>query len=430
MITAELLRKKRDGKPFDSEEIHFLVRGVVDGTVSEAQAAAFLMASCIRGLSVQETTALTLAMARSGTTFNFSGVGRPVVDKHSTGGVGDKVSLLLAPIAACCGLAVPMISGRGLGHTGGTVDKLESIVGMRMDFTAGEFDALLHRNGVFMARQTEHIAPADRTLYRLRDVTGTVESVGLLTSSILSKKFAEGLDALVMDVKVGNGAFLPALDGARELADSLKTVAREAGLAMRVLLTAMEQPLGWAVGNWPEVEETIQALGGDAPSDVRRVTEELCAAMLLASQLCTEKEEALRRVRSVWDSGEALQRFQKMVEAQGGDLEASRKQYVDIPRVVFRASADGVITHIRAREIGVAGIVLGVGRVRDTDGIDSAAGIIFFKKTGDEVRRGEEIGYVQGNRRESFEAVIAAVTAAIGIGRETPEVGDVVLEER
>lgn len=430
MITAELLRKKRDGHPLDNEEIEFLVQGVVTGTVSEAQAAAFLMASCIRGLSVRETAALTLAMARSGTTFDFSGVGRPVVDKHSTGGVGDKISLLLAPIAACCGLAVPMISGRGLGHTGGTVDKLESIAGMRMDFTAEEFGALLHRNGVFMARQTDHIAPADRILYRLRDVTGTVESVGLLTSSILSKKLAEGLDALVMDVKVGNGAFLPALDGARELADSLKAVAAEAGLAMRVLLTSMEQPLGRAVGNWPEVEETLEALGGDAPEDVRRVTEELCAAMLLAARLCATREEALVRVRSVWDSGEALQRFEEMVAAQGGDLDASRRQYDGVPRIAVRAAADGVITHIRAREIGVAGILLGIGRKRDDDDVDAAAGIVFCKKTGEEVRRGEEIAYIQGRRTDRFDEVAAAVRAAVGIGAQAPGPVDVLLEER
>lgn len=421
MIPAELLRAKRDGRELAEEEIAFLVRGVVSGSVSEAQAAAFLMASCIRGLSARETAALTLAMAHSGATFSFSGIGKPVVDKHSTGGVGDKISLLLVPLAACCGLAVPMISGRGLGHTGGTVDKLESIAGLQLDFTSTEFAALLQRNGAFMAKQTDAIAPADRILYHLRDVTGTVESVGLITASILSKKFAEGLDALVMDMKVGRGAFMATREQAEELAQSMKSVAAEAGLPLRIVFTAMEQPLGNAVGNWVEVQETLSALAGDAPSDIRTVTEELVVAMILVAGKARTRDEALHTVRAAWQSGEALRKFERIIEAQGGDIAQSQHRYANVPRMALRASATGVIAGIHARHIGLAGIALGAGRVRSGDTIDYSAGIVFHKKVGDAVREGEEIGFLQGERAHTFDAVQHAVQQAITIGEQPPD---------
>ncbi len=420
MITAEILRKKRDGHELTGGEIDFLVQGIVRGEVSHAQAAAFLMASCTRGLSARETASLTRSMAFSGTTFDFSGLGAPVVDKHSTGGVGDKISLLIAPLAAACGLLVPMISGRGLGHTGGTVDKLESIVGMKLDVDSSEHEQLLRRNGVFMAKQTSAFVPADRILYHLRDVTGTVESVGLLTSSILSKKFAEGLDALVMDVKVGRGAFMETFADAKVLAQSLYDTGREAGLPVRVVYTAMNRPMGRSMGNWPEVEEAIDALAGNAEDDVRIVTEELCAAMLLAGRVAESREQAIEQVRQVWHSGEGLQRFTRMVEAQGGDIEASRAAYKSTPRTAILASGDGIITGIHARSVGLAGIVLGVGRMQSGDAIDYAAGMIFHKTVGDEVRKGEEIGYVQGGRTQAFPEVLGMVHQAIEIGREVP----------
>lgn len=421
MIPAELLRAKRDGRELTETEVEFLVQGVVRGTVSEPQAAAFLMAACIRGLSARETAALTLAMARSGTTFRFSGISKPIVDKHSTGGVGDKISLLLVPLAACCGLAVPMISGRGLGHTGGTVDKLESIVGLQLDFTEEEFAALLQRNGAFMAKQTESIAPADRILYHLRDVTGTVESIGLITASILSKKFAEGLDALVMDIKVGRGAFMATREQAEALACSMKDVAREVGLPLRVVFTAMEQPLGCAVGNWVEVQETLDALSGAAPEDIRTVTEELVTAMLLATGVAVAYDDAMQRVRAAWNSGEALQKFEQIIEAQGGDIAQSQHRYANVPRMALRASRDGFITTLHARHIGLAGITLGAGRVQSSDAIDYAAGIVFHKKVGDEVRKGEEIGFLQGERTAVFETVQHAVQQALTIGEQPPE---------
>lgn len=427
MIPAEILRAKRDGRELTEKEIAFLVRGVVSGAVSETQAAAFLMASCIRGLSARETAALTLAMAHSGTTFRFADIGKPIVDKHSTGGVGDKISLLLVPLAACCGLAVPMISGRGLGHTGGTVDKLESITGLQLGFSDEEFAKLLQRNGAFMAKQTESIAPADRILYRVRDVTGTVESVGLITASILSKKFAEGLDALVMDIKVGSGAFMATRQQAEVLARSMQDVAKEAGLPLRVVFTAMEQPLGNAIGNWVEIQETLDALAGNAPEDIRIVTEELVVAMLLIAGVATTREDALERVRLVWHNGKALQKFEQIIESQGGDIAQSQHRYRNVPRLAFRALSDGIITGIHARHIGLAGIALGAGRVHSGDDIDYAAGVVFHKKVGSAVRVGEEIGFIQGERRHVFEAVQNTVLQAITIGGQPPERESLVL---
>ncbi len=421
MITAEILRKKRDGHELSDVEIAFLVQGLVRGEVSQAQAAAFLMANCTRGMSARETASLTRAMAFSGTTFDFSGLGVPIVDKHSTGGVGDKISLLVAPLAAACGLLVPMISGRGLGHTGGTVDKLESITGMKLDLVEDEYESLLRRNGVFMAKQTDSFVPADRILYHLRDVTGTVESVGLLTSSILSKKFAEGLDALVMDVKVGRGAFMDTFDGAQELAQSLYDTGREAGLPVRIVYTAMNRPMGRSMGNWPEVEEAIDALAGNVEDDVRIVTEELCAAMLLAARVADSREQAGEQVRSAWQSGRGLRRFMEMIRAQGGDIEASRQLYATTPRAAILAPDDGVITGIHARQIGLAGIVLGVGRVQSGDAIDYAAGMTFHKTVGSEVRRGEEIGSIQGRRTHTFPQVLDMVRRAIETGSEAPQ---------
>lgn len=390
MITAEILRRKRDGVELADAEIIFLVEGTVSGAVSEAQAAAFLMAACIRGLSARETAALTFAMARSGKHFDFKKPGKPVIDKHSTGGVGDKISLLLVPIAAACGLCVPMISGRGLGHTGGTVDKLQSISGFKMDYDEESLKEILQKNGGFMMAQTPDVAPADRILYALRDVTGTVESTGLITASILSKKLAEGLDGLVMDMKVGSGAFMPTIDAAKELAESMMNVAQEVGLKMKLIFTNMDEPLGNAIGNWLEIEETMEALKGNCPADIREITEKIAAAMLMLGGEKSEKK-AFKKVRKVWESGEAFKRFLTMVELQGGDLEASRKRFKNTPQFSLQSDRDGIITAMNTREIGVAGIALGAGRLKQTDEIDYGAGILLKKKIGDKVVKGEEI---------------------------------------
>jgi pyrimidine-nucleoside phosphorylase len=401
MITAEILRRKRDGAELTNEEIIFLVEGAVSGAVSEAQIGAFLMSACINKLSARETGALTFAMARSGKYFDFKNLGKPVIDKHSTGGVGDKISLLLVPIVAACGVNVPMISGRGLGHTGGTVDKLHSISGFKMDWNEDFLKEILQKNGGFMMAQTLDVAPADRILYALRDVTGTVESTGLITASILSKKLAEGLDGLVMDMKVGSGAFMPTLDAARELAESMMNVAREVGLKMRLIFTNMDEPLGYAIGNWLEIEETIEALKGNCPADIREITEKLATAMLMLGGEKSE-ETAFKKVREVWENREAFKRFLTMVELQGGDLEKSRERSKNMPQFSLKSDRDGIITAMNTREIGVAAIALGTGRLKQTDEIDYGAGILLKKKIGDKVLKGEEIAVMFTNDKARF----------------------------
>jgi pyrimidine-nucleoside phosphorylase len=426
MIPAELIRKKRDGAELNPNEIQWFVAGLSNGAVSEPQAAAFLMAAFLRGLSAKERAALTLAMRDSGKRYDFSAVNKRKVDKHSTGGVGDKISLPLLPVVAAAtasvaasataSVAVPMISGRGLGHTGGTVDKLES-VGISMDVDNARGSVLLERFGGFFAKQTPDIAPADKTLYHLRDVTGTVESVGLITASILSKKFCEDLDGLVMDVKVGKGAFMPTFDAARELAESMMEVAREVGLRMRVLFTRMDEPLGRTVGNWLEFEESLHALQNRAATapDIRELTERLGAAMVLVGGAADSIEAARTAVQTAWDSGKAEAAFRAIIAEQGGDIEASALRYADTPHKAILATADGVITGIQAREVGLAGIVLGAGRLKGDDELDFSAGIIFHKKCGADVRKGDEIGIVQGTRTQTFDAAIAQIQAAITI---------------
>jgi pyrimidine-nucleoside phosphorylase len=428
MIPAELIRKKRDGAELTAQEIQWFIKGLTEGYVSEPQAAAFLMAAFLRGLSSRERAALTLAMRDSGRVYDFSSVAAPKVDKHSTGGVGDKISLPLLPLVVSCGVAVPMISGRGLGHTGGTVDKLES-VGLNMDVDNARGVELLKRFGGFFAKQTADIAPADKTLYHLRDVTGTVESVGLITASILSKKFAENLDGLVMDVKVGKGAFMQSFDDARELAESMLGVAREAGLRMRVLFTNMDEPLGYAVGNWLEFQESLQALQGEAPSDVRELTERLGAAMVYVGGKADSVEHARTLVREAWNTHKAHTLFQELIAEQGGDIDGSAKRFLNIPRKALKASNDGVITAIQARQVGLAGIVLGAGRFKTDDVLDYSAGIVFQKKCGAEVRKGEEIAYVQGMNTEQFDEALALLTDAIRIDHSEYKPKPLVLEE-
>jgi pyrimidine-nucleoside phosphorylase len=432
MIPAELIRKKRDGAELAPADIAWFIKGLTSGTVSEPQAAAFLMACFIRGLSSKERAALTLAMRDSGKRYDFSSVKAAKVDKHSTGGVGDKISLPLLPVVAACGVenkvVVPMISGRGLGHTGGTVDKLES-VGLNMDIDNTRGAELLEKFGGFFAKQTADIAPADKTLYHLRDVTGTVESVGLITASILSKKFCEDLGGLVMDVKVGKGAFMSSFDAARELAESMMGVAREVGLRMRILFTNMDEPLGLTVGNWLEFEESLKSLQGEAPSDIRLLTERLGAAMVYVGGGAPSIEAAHHAVREAWNTHKAEHLFRALIAEQGGDIEASAARYANTPRKAFKAASDGVITAIEAREIGLAGIVMGAGRMKADDELDYGAGIVFHKKCGVEVRKGEEIGYVQGTRTQTFDEAIAQIQAAITIEHASFTPKPLVLEE-
>ncbi|MBU3742130.1 MAG: thymidine phosphorylase [Candidatus Kapabacteria bacterium] len=404
--TKELLKAKRDGQTLSNDEITAFINGVVNGDVTSAQAAAFCMAACTRGLDAAETAALTMSMTHSGDRIERGTTSRPAVDKHSTGGVGDKTSLLLVPLAVACGITVPMISGRGLGHTGGTVDKLESIVGYRTAFDLDALRAMLHQHGFFMVGQSSDIAPADKVIYALRDATGTVENIGLITASILSKKFAEGLDGLVMDMKVGRGAFMRTLDDAHALAASLRDVCAEVGIAARFLFTRMDQPIGRAVGNLCEVIESEAALRQPdaAAPDLVELTEALAAAMVQTAFPERDATAALEGVRHAWRSGAALDVFYRMVEIHGGDWHATLRRWNETPAKVIIAETDGVLGDIDAMAVANAGMTAGVGRMRETDDVDPCAGIVFEARTGQTVHAGDVLARVYASdsgRREA-----------------------------
>jgi pyrimidine-nucleoside phosphorylase len=429
MLISELLIKKRKKQEYTRDEIEFLVDGICSGKVNEAQIGAFLMASCINSLTGRETAYLTTAMKNSGKKFDFRRHERPVIDKHSTGGVGDKLSLLIVPLATACGLTVPMISGRGLGHTGGTVDKLESILGFQVNLDDEQIDHMVDNHHSFQIGQTEDIVPADRILYHLRDVTGTVESVGLITASILSKKFSEGLDGLMIDMKVGKGAFMENLEQAAILADSMMTVAKSEGVAMRVLFTKMDEPLGRAVGNWLEVVEAIDSLSGKYDKDIREVTIRLVAGMLMLGKITDSREEAIAMVEKVWDSGKALDIFDDIISAQGGNIEKSRKHYENVQKKEILATIGGYISEIDGRRIGLAGIILGAGRMYHTDEIDYSAGMLFNKKVGDMVEEGECILVIQNRKGIGFEDAANLILDSIKISSEEVKPESSVIDE-
>ncbi len=394
--TKELLKAKRRGEEWTAEEMTTFIGDVVAGSVSSAQAGAFLMAACIHDLSASETAALTAAMTNSGVRFPSDLTDRPAIDKHSTGGVGDKVSLLLAPLATACGLTVPMISGRGLGHTGGTVDKLESIIGFRTDLPMEDLERLLVKEHLVMAAQSPELAPADRILYGLRDVTGTVENAGLITASILSKKFAEGLDGLVMDIKVGQGAFMTSMAEAEHLALSMKRTAAVAGLPLTIVFTRMDRPLGRSVGNWLEVVESEAALREPAAAapDLVEVTRVLVEHMLLLGGIAATPSEAEERVMEVWSSGAAHRAFHRMVEVQSGSWEASITQYgqdTELTRTVVESTEDGWVAEIDPMVIALGVMHAGGGRMTEADKIDPAVGVDFHVSVGDRVVPGQPL---------------------------------------
>lgn len=389
MRAVEIIQRKRDGGELTDAMIDAFVRGSVDGTWPDYQLAALLMAVVWRGMTPAETARLTWAIAHSGRTLSWPELDAPKVDKHSSGGVGDKTTLVLVPLAAACGVAVPKMSGRGLGHSGGTLDKLESIPGFRTDLSADEFAGVLRRVGAVVSGQTADVAPADKKLYALRDVTATVESVPLLTSSILGKKLAEGLDALVLDVKFGSGAFLPALEDAETLAASLLDVAARNGLPTTVIISSMEAPLGRAVGNALEVREAIDTLSGGGPADLRELS--LTLAQHMVARAFPDRDAAAD-VRRALDSGAGLAKFRQMVEAQGGDVRAidQPSRLPAAPRVVpLLATASGYVSAIDARALGVGAMRLGAGRARAGDAIDPAVGLVLRAGVGDFLKAGE-----------------------------------------
>jgi pyrimidine-nucleoside phosphorylase len=394
MRAVDIIRKKRDGQALSPDEIAVMVRGISTGEVAEYQWAALLMAIVWRGMTAAETAALTDCMIRSGRIVDLARIPGRKVDKHSTGGVGDKTSLVLAPIAAAAGVPVPMVSGRGLGHTGGTLDKLESIPGFRVDLDLTRYQEVLAACGLVMIGQTAEIAPADKFLYALRDATATVESIPLIAASIMSKKLAEGIDGLVLDVKTGGGAFMERLEDARALAEAMCAIGRGLGKQMVALITRMDQPLGCAVGNAVEVAESLACLRGEGPDDLVSLSIELAAEMVVMAGHADSLEHARERCRRTIVDGSALGRFRRLVAEQGGDPRA-----VDDPsllpaarrRVILPVQETGIVRSLAARPIGHATMLLGAGRARMESPIDHAVGVILHKKIGDAVEISEPL---------------------------------------
>ncbi len=390
----DLIRKKRDGGTLSAAEIGYLVQGCTDGSIPDYQMAAWLMAVVLKGMSREETAALTDAMLHSGEVLDLSFLPAKKVDKHSTGGVGDKTSLVLAPLVAAAGLYVPMISGRGLGHTGGTLDKLESIPGFRVGLSVAEFHRVLKACGASMIGQTEKVAPADRKLYALRDVTGTVESPYLICASIMSKKLAEGTDALVLDVKTGSGAFMKKEDDAVFLAQLMVETGELMGKQMAALITDMNQPLGRMVGNALEVQECIEVLHGGGPADLRELCLELAAWMLFLGGASKTVADGKKLSAEIIASGKAFDRFRQMVELHGGDVstidDPTRLPSVD-HRVEVASPQTGYVTSIACEQVGTACVILGGGREKKEDSVDPAVGIVVHKKIGDKVSAGESL---------------------------------------
>ena len=419
---VSLIQLKRDNtRPLTGAEINWLFAAYQHGEVADEQMAALLMAIFFNGLDVAELRAWTTEMIASGETLNLKNLRKPTVDKHSTGGVGDKVSLVLAPLVASCGAAVPQLSGRGLGHTGGTLDKLESIPGWRASLSNAELISALNSAGAVIAAAGAGLAPADRRLYALRDVTGTVESIPLIASSIMSKKIAEGTAALVLDVKTGSGAFMKDQQRALALARTMVALGEEQGVRTRALVTRMDTPLGRAVGNALEVEEAIQALTGEGPDDLMEVTYALATQMLELTGIDADPREAIT-------SGRALEAFKNMIKTQGGDPDAPLPRARHI-RQALPASGTGYITHLDALAVGVAAWRLGAGRARKEDDVSHTAGIRCLAKPGDYVHEGQHILELHADDPARFAPALEALDDALTIGSESPPPVSLVVDQ-
>jgi thymidine phosphorylase len=434
MAPQEIIRAKRDGRTLSDAEINFFIAGLISGAVTSEQAAAFAMAVFFRGMSRTECAALTRAMTRSGRVLDWRpvGLGGPMLDKHSTGGVGDNVSLMLAPMIAACGGFVPMISGRALGHTGGTLDKLESIPGYNVAPDEARFSRVVKNVGCAIIGQTEALAPADRRLYAIRDVTATVESIPLITASILSKKLAAGLDGLVMDVKTGNGAFMVGREDARALADSIICVAREAGLRAAALITDMNQPLASAAGNAVEVRNAIDFLTG-AKRDQRllAVTMALASALLRLGGLATDESDAHKKLTHALASGAAAERFAHMTTELGGPAALMERPDAYLPRApIVRPVASIRSGHVRTidtRAVGLAVAELGAGRTRPQDKVDHAVGMTDLREIGDRLEIGDSLGVVHARSADDWQRAATALIEAYEIA-EKPEGGPPLIE--
>jgi pyrimidine-nucleoside phosphorylase len=423
MRSVDIIIKKRDGGALKRDEIAHFVHGVTAGSLPDYQASALLMAILLRGMTAEETAWLTESMVDSGVRVDLKGVPGIKVDKHSTGGVGDKTSLILAPLAAACGVPVPMMSGRGLGHTGGTLDKLESMPGFRVNLSLEEMQTALLTVGCAMIGQTAQIAPADKKLYALRDVTGTVESIPLISASIMSKKIAEGIDALVLDVKAGRGAFMKTEADARRLAESLVSIGNASGIRTEAVITAMDAPLGRAVGNALEVIECIEVLKGSGPPDVIEVSVELTARMLIVGGVAADRPDADRQVQRAIASGAGLERFRRMVEHQGADPRLV-DDYSRLPSAPLRhlvtAPRAGYVSGVDAELVGRASVALGAGRHRMDDPVDPAVGVLVLAKPGDAIAKGDPVFEIHYRGPATLEAALFLATRAVAIADERP----------
>jgi pyrimidine-nucleoside phosphorylase len=424
MTAYEIISKKRDGFDILDSEIAELIEGFTKGIIPDYQMAAFLMATFLRGMNDREIMSLTKTMMQSGEIADLSSIPGIKVDKHSTGGVGDKVSIILAPIVAAAGVPVPMISGRGLGHSGGTLDKLESIPGFRVDYSLNEYRDKIKKIGVCLIGQTPTIVPADKKMYALRDVTATVQSIPLITASIMSKKMAEGIDALVLDVKTGKGAFMQTQDEALQLAKQLIAVGEQFNKPTIAYITDMNEPLGMKVGNWLEIEECIDALNGKGPDDLMEVTHQLCGTMIHLGKKAETIEKGIEISKSMIQSGKAKDKFLEIVEEQNGNtaiINAPESYPKSKFKVDVQAESDGYIQSINALDIGLIAVSLGAGRMRSEDVIDPKAGIAFHKKSGLKIKTGEPVLTFYTDKESIIESAKTRLARAVKIGDNPPD---------
>ncbi len=433
MFPQEIIRKKRNHQPLTQEEISFFIKGVTDSSIADSQTAALTMAIFLNGMNATETANLAISMRDSGDVLNWSDLDAPVVDKHSSGGVGDKVSLMLAPMLAACGVYVPMISGRGLGHTGGTLDKFDSIIGYQTIPSNELFYNTVKNIGCAIIGQTGNLAPADKKIYAIRDVCATVESIPLITASILSKKLAAGLDYLVMDLKCGNGAFMNDLESARELAHSITQVATLAGTPTSAILTDMNQVLGKTVGNALEMQEAVEYLQGkNIDSRLHTITLELCAQLLVQSKVCNNKETALQRLQSALDSGKALEKFAQMVAALGGPTDFIEKYQTYLPHSAIikpvYAPRSGYVSAMQTRNIGLSIIGLRGGRIHPNQKLDYSTGFSEFCQIGDYVDEQTPLAIIHAQNEDDYKRTALELQQAITINDNSPTFNPTIIE--
>ena len=430
MRMYDIILKKRANLPLTDEEIRFVIDGYVKGEIPDYQVSALLMTIVFNGMNARELGTLTLAMAQSGNMVDLSNIDGITVDKHSTGGVGDKTTLIIAPLVAASGGKVAKMSGRGLGHTGGTIDKMESIPNLKASLEQDAFINQVNKIGLAVIGQSEGLAPADKKLYALRDVTGTVDSIPLIASSVMSKKLASGAQAILLDVKVGSGAFMKNIEDARELAKAMVDIGKENGRSVKAILTDMDRPLGHAIGNALEIREVIDTLKGHGPEDLTYECIIMAAHMLVLSHIC-DYETALSRVQEALDSGAALERLRMMIDAQDGDSRViDDESLLAIGKFTYDVTApqDGYITHMNTEQCGIASVMLGAGRTVKDGPIDYSAGIVMHKKTGDAVRMGERIATLYASDESLFTNAAQTYLAAITIGNTAPKVVDTILD--